>query len=651
MSEAQAELITDMYRDFLFSWLLGHEIGHLVLGHHLNAEHSVALDENQQSWGRHEETSADAFVLTRLSHQKQMQFGAFMTLSQMATSQYARLVDRQYKAQVQAAIDNGKEPYLGVLFPVEIRYRQDLHPPWLIRTLDMADTLFKKYPDMIDTSGFWERMRANAHPKRAASKNINNWNCAETLIGGSPESLREFSGNGDAETLDRLLEENELDTLLDRTDHFRHNMLAAGQEREWIEAYLAFLRAEILLRRGWPALALAEANRAADAYKRRYPSDLSLLLMHARAIGRIDPDPQSRASTIEALLPNIERSAQDVFSNGKNMSRQIALYYTDMWEILARGRSLVDPAVETIRSSLLDILVNHGFVSIADTMLLRWKREIERLPVQTSDATRENELLAFSRFASALGRKVDAIVAIREALKAINQSNVPAALPVKAFWKTELAQLLVTYIAAEECQALTREALAHREEIAAIVATESPENLDRAIGQVALAANEAGFCHMLGKRSQEGAKFLEYGLEKELSRKTPNERTLATIKHNLSQLYTELGQRKNALEYARYALDTRTRLGENPTLIENSRLAVAAALYFLGETEEAISLLKVWNENYTKVRDFRVPVSSLVMTIDGHSVSIGNLIGVRHQNEIDGEKDLFSYTQFIEEEW
>ena len=219
---------------------------------------------------------------------------------------------------------------------------------------------------------------------------------------------------------------------------------------------------------------------------------------------------------------------------------------------------------------------------------------------------------------------VDAVLANREALKLLNE-KAPEQLSVRAYWSDVLTRLLIR-MEPGSCVSSARSTFFLREQIFDLVRAQAPEQIDSAITQMAIAANQLGFCYISSMKWKEAVDPLELSLRLLLSRSQQNEVEIATVRHNLASAYIALGDRR-ALEFAEQALSDRQRLNVQPLLVENSRSVMAAALYLNGQKEESTAVLRTWQERMTVIDDFRSPTDDMMMFIDGQLVGLGEILG------------------------
>jgi len=155
-------LINSRFSYFIHQWILGHEIGHLVLGHGTGESHfqpsvltlfQSTTETPQPSIAPQYEQEADTFAIENLGpEQIDDQFWVWLGLSNMVGAMYDRALQDQG-----IAVSESQPPKM------ELAYSSDGHPPWLIRLLDMAQILINTYPVIVDESGYFDAIRESIH--------------------------------------------------------------------------------------------------------------------------------------------------------------------------------------------------------------------------------------------------------------------------------------------------------------------------------------------------------------------------------------------------------------------------------------------------------------------------------------------------------
>lgn len=158
-------LIQNLFRNFLFEWMIAHELGHLVNNH---TEKDMARSWTYGSGipiGLAAEKEADEYYISNLQHQGQQQFNAWLGLSNVVTRLYGQAVQQQHKEELQAQIDkHGPQFIFNTELDVNIKYVANKHPPLLLRALNLADLVIARYPTIVDSSGYFDRIHARVKP-------------------------------------------------------------------------------------------------------------------------------------------------------------------------------------------------------------------------------------------------------------------------------------------------------------------------------------------------------------------------------------------------------------------------------------------------------------------------------------------------------
>lgn len=152
--------------EFFLEWVLAHELGHLVNNHTArDLERSWTFDGGVPV-GLQAEKEADEFYISNMQNQTQAQVSAYFTLSSLITNLYAWSV---YYHRAEDNKEGGS--VFGADTYVDIYYSPHRHPPLLIRALNLADILLKRYPQMVDSTGYFDRIRRHIRFKEGSRPN------------------------------------------------------------------------------------------------------------------------------------------------------------------------------------------------------------------------------------------------------------------------------------------------------------------------------------------------------------------------------------------------------------------------------------------------------------------------------------------------
>ena len=158
-----AKNVRRLHRTFMAEWIIAHEVGHLVLGHTFK-DLRLSWNLANQKVGLDAERQADSFYVSSLQHQHNSQFSAHMGLSQLMTREYADQLKRKYGEE---KLKNGEIRVFAANKSVEVPFSPHEHPPMLFRALNLYTVLLDRYPGMVDSSGYVDRIISQAHPVEA----------------------------------------------------------------------------------------------------------------------------------------------------------------------------------------------------------------------------------------------------------------------------------------------------------------------------------------------------------------------------------------------------------------------------------------------------------------------------------------------------
>lgn len=612
---------SDYYKRFLTFWLLAHEMAHVVLDHGKDQPKAGA-------WGNLAEADADTFVLTHMAGDQQLQFSGYMTLSQMATSIYLAELAREHSPEaiekvyeeIRAA---GGEVSFSVPLPVHLQWNPERHPPWLIRVLTMAELLFRHYPAMVDTSGYWERLEANVLPEKVPvdGRPEADWKGGDPLLDTLPVSpLDGFVLEAEAEQLLRLI-------LLgdDLAEQAIGNFAAKAQGSApdaYIQAVVGCLKATLAWRRGDAAAAEAELAAVGTPAE----PDLFLAGLWYLTQVRLQADAEQRASMAERF-PDLIIAVAEPEGLPTPSERAQLRAMIGIWEIGARGWGFEDQRVSDYTGMLLQYLSEKPYAMLKSDFLARWRDMIIELPPTGPEAlVKANQLLSIAEAAMNFGRSIEAVAAISAALLIVEA--IPDLEPqpqFMAYWNDMAAREFMGLGLPEKTVAHATRALEYRRQALELEIALDPSQAMHGRMQVSLALNQVGFAYIIAQQYDKARVALEEALAiREQEGDDPAE--LATVRHNLAQAYIALGDPRGA-ELARLAHEVRRDLQLDPLLVANSVSLRAGAEYLAGNTASARKLTAKYLDTLAALQDFRIPTSNVVMVIDGTKVDLAGLLG------------------------
>lgn len=161
-------MVNAQFRLFVTKWIIGHEVGHFVLGH---AQSSSSAEVRER------EDQADRFVIERLTSDDLSAPAWFWFLiSNLITATYSTYAD---------------VPAEGTPFPTLVLADDpNQHPPLLVRMLDMSLLLLKVYPSVNDASDYFASIKQSIsqEPNGLASQ-LCSRETNDSFIGDGPTDI------------------------------------------------------------------------------------------------------------------------------------------------------------------------------------------------------------------------------------------------------------------------------------------------------------------------------------------------------------------------------------------------------------------------------------------------------------------------------
>lgn len=148
---------------FLLQWVLGHELGHLILNHDFETNyfdsHTMLSRASRipPKVRREFEVAADEFSIQYLSNTDEF-FYAWLGLSNVISSLYGNVIKEQYTRE--GIIGRQIDP-IRTQIPVKILDTKNSHPPLLYRSVELANVVLKLHKEIVDTSGHFDKVKQN----------------------------------------------------------------------------------------------------------------------------------------------------------------------------------------------------------------------------------------------------------------------------------------------------------------------------------------------------------------------------------------------------------------------------------------------------------------------------------------------------------
>jgi hypothetical protein len=144
LSGAIMSQISNRFSYFLAQWIIGHEIGHIVLGHKIGQFYQSDATQDNGNYIDIEH-DADFFSIRNLNASDDRNaYWFWLGLSNMISTSYPEVFESWMSRQK------------GSIEPIEIHYNKFQHPPWLFRYVEMVQLLLSTFPDDVtDNSGYF----------------------------------------------------------------------------------------------------------------------------------------------------------------------------------------------------------------------------------------------------------------------------------------------------------------------------------------------------------------------------------------------------------------------------------------------------------------------------------------------------------------
>lgn len=246
-----AQSSADRFSFFLAQWILGHEIGHVILNHKIgqsyfsNFEDPLSTNQanikySESTTYSSKESEADSFAVKLLNAKsRQNAFWFWLGLSNMISTNYPQFLNN-WRQSHDSTITKNDTILLG--------FNSFQHPPWLVRYLDMVQLLLKTFPEEVtDNTGYFESIRNKI--KLIESKNKTNYPfCDYSLL--SKNLPVEPSKKDDAQKkIDELLnDDSDYEWSYQRGSDFFYTNNFSKSQREFQNAIMRLEKKGILLK-------------------------------------------------------------------------------------------------------------------------------------------------------------------------------------------------------------------------------------------------------------------------------------------------------------------------------------------------------------------------------------------------------------------
>lgn len=646
-------IVRGMHEQFLFEWLISHELGHLLAGHGRDSNHNQWITKDGITIGRDVEHEADLYYLARLQHNLQSQTSAMMGLSQLVTSLYADLVNNQYPDET---IKRTQNAYMGARFDVVLKYNPNRHPPLIWRAIELANALSARYPRIIEDS-YFNKIKSKLRLVQADTPSEPNW-CQSNIDTVKDKNKKPIS-------VQELVDYFEIDMLNGDFEWARDllSRIAANNESTGKNSlYLKLAEAELKFYENGERLSLQAVLQNIEKMGTEVDETVRLYAESLKAL--ISQIPKEKfTDTKETVNKLLQELLQVVNDNGnlKFPTKIGALrYYLQLWSLVRRNPDLLQIKAEFTETLLIlskdvfasmNVLLDKNFEDEAKYWLKKAKETYSREAILNLDES-ISALKALAQKNDWFLKKIE-----YQQLEIYSLEVRPNASPIDiAKGKIRLSKYLLGFTASGsvdydrairelhdsldllEKAALSLELSGRKEEISEMRM---------------IALNQIGWTYLqAGKESDAIGPLLKSiaGRAKMMKGNhdcnTENDSQRAHTLHNLSDAYLSIGEFQLAHDYATEAFECREQMGEKFKAAE-LRKTIGFSLIELGEKDAGIEqLTRYVSEIKFYLDDEFLPEQILVAKVGGKIVSIAKLIDV---NKVTPLYDVKSFLNSLRE--
>ena len=599
--------IQGMFRGFLFEWMIAHELGHLLHNHTVKDMARAWNYGNGIPIGLAAEKDADEFYISRMQHNQQRQFGAWIGLSNVITDIYAQGVQTQHSAEeLQAQIKkHGPHFIYDTELGIEVRYVADKHPPLLVRALNLANLVIARYPQMYDNSGYFDRVRDRITPKLSTTPD-------------SPELCLTDNTSTDEDSSEEQVLAKHLDILLTQAapspwtratiDKLRKRV---SEQKDPVIRTLSSLATDLDEALAEPVAAktrsgIEAAEAASESLPDPYKATLRLLAFVARARAGLLPEAMSADDAIESgqdrLNQMIAAGALDLSKPPEKMEALRILLQIG----LARGKSR-DARTEAVLDTIVEDLLKLKDTAETDKQMLLQILEADFNAISQDNALPEKTV--------ARGRAAARVAALADEenwpLIEVNYLASELAL-LERVKPRPLEELMAGYFglgrqlrfagAVEMAPAMFQRAIDNAD--AALSSNDTKATDKKQISKQRLKfLNDLGWSLLTVRKFPDAVVPLTAALEGRLAehagrttcdKSRDDDVEFATVNQNLADVSLALGQFDKAADYAHQARKCRTELGLKYRATESTKTEGYALIYG-GKRSEGIKLLEEYS--------------------------------------------------------
>jgi hypothetical protein len=605
-------LIQNLFRNFLFEWMIAHELGHLVNNH---TEQDMARSWTYGSGipvGIAAEKEADEYYISNLQHQAQQQFNAWLGLSNVVTRLYGQAVQQQHKEELQAQIDkHGPQFIFNTELDVDIKYVANKHPPLLLRALNLADLVIARYPAIVDSSGYFDRIHARVKPVPSSEPDTPALCQMDAPIDQDSSEEQTI-----AKHLEILAVQSAPQAWTRPTIEKLRNIIAKKQDtdvRILNELATKLIEAAAQGDANAVGAAVAAANTAANTISEPSKTTLRLLVLVANARAGLLP---AATSVVEAVKSGEDRfnelAKAGAFDAGQPAEKAEALRML-LQIALSPGKERDAGSERLIDSIVAEIVALKDIADLDKQLLLQiLEADFAAIGKGNSKERTEHMVNAAARVIELAGSQFWPVITR-------NYLGSQVALLEGITPKPE-AELMVGYFnlgrqlrfsgSAEQAPAMFQKGLDYAD---ALLASPGRGEADkRAIAAVRLTLlNNLGYSLLSTRQFSNAVAPLELARAGRLQQRVgrtvceKNHREdaeLATVNQNLADVSLALGRFSDASGYAHEARQCRTELGMEYKALESSKTE-GYGLIYSGKQDDGSALLRKYSAEIRRILD------------------------------------------------
>ncbi len=611
-------MISSLNEGFLINWLVGHEIGHILLHSEENPSDEFAVanyDDAFGDLGSAREREADTYMISRLSDRPEIQALGYTALNGFIKRNFSDIARQQHPDFIDVSQTSFDFP------KIEVLVREDRHPPALLRGLSLWRHLIDIYPAMIDTTGYFEAMAASIEIERHSGAGRRDWTCGRPLyldenpVSSPRRPVEEFL------LVNRLIEEAEFTLAKTRMAKLLSmSTYKEGKSTEVITEFGRIFDLYIDQRAGASADMLISEMETGWA-ERTHLRDLDLGVLVATGL-LIAQAPQSDLRS--ARLSEISSSIQARLQKGVTLAdlsipATPAYWHRAIFEI---DSALYGLGSEPSNQSLIEFdrqVPKVNFPLEYQHFMNAWGRLIDNACSRGSMSCLNARTAQF-HFLQLDGNHIQAAESGEKLIALIDETDPAPPVELRGFWNDRVGYTFLQLGLYDQAIERYKFALnSYERALGSEGRFEDPSQREAVKNWQALALNQLGFLQVRSSKYEAAIQSLTSALEKQSMLKEPSRAEESATLLNLAQSLIASGEYDLGIEHTRAVMKIREEIEAPPTSIEDARITLAAGLYMLGRKEEAKSIASRWKENIVHIQGtaFAIDRNQAILVKDG----------------------------------